>query len=305
MKLLLISLLVLFGVLLIASVITALLVGRIPGTHYRELVLRVRTWWAIMVVFALAMLSPRWLSMTLFGMMSFLALKEYLTLIPTRQSDRMPLLWLFITIPINYLLAGIGWYGLYIIFIPVYVFLFLPMRMVLTGNTHDFLRSVSHLHWGLMTTVFCISHVAYLMVLPGNQGEQGALLVIFLAGLTSLNDVMQYVWGKTYGKRKITPRISPHKTLAGLLGGVGSTALAATIFGPILTPMHAPMACLAGILISLAGFVGDIVMSAIKRDIGVKDSGTLLPGHGGILDRLDSLIFTAPVFFHFIYYFYY
>ena len=257
------------------------------------------------MVFALAMLSPRWLSMTLFGMMSFLASKEYLTLIPTRQSDRMPLLWLFITIPINYLLAGIGWYGLFIIFIPVYVFLFLPMRMVLTGNTHDFLRSVSHLHWGLMTTVFCISHVAYLMVLPGNDSESGALLVIFLAGLTSLNDVMQYVWGKTCGKRKITPRVSPNKTLAGLLGGVFSTAVAAAIIGPILTPMNVPMACAAGVLIGAAGFVGDIVMSAVKRDIGVKDSGTLLPGHGGILDRLDSLIFTAPVFFHFIYYFYY
>lgn len=299
------ALLFIFAVLTLASVITAVLVWTKPDKDYRELILRVRTWWVIIIMFSLAMLSPRWLSMTLFALMSFLALKEYLTLIPTRQSDRMPLLWLFLAIPVNYLLAGIGWYGMFIIFIPVYAFLFLPARMVLTGNTTDFLRSVSQFHWGLMTTVFCISHVAYLMVLPGDKGYAGALLVIFLVGLTSFNDVMQYVWGKSLGRIKITPHVSPNKTLAGLIGGVASTAVAGAVLGPILTPMSGWMALCAGMLIGLAGFLGDIVMSAVKRDIGVKDSGTLLPGHGGILDRLDSLIFTAPVLFHFIYYFYY
>lgn len=305
MSLLHISLLVIFIIITTATLITALLIWTRPGKDYTELMLRVRTWWIIIIIFTLAMISPLWLAIVLLALMSFLALKEYLTLIPTRDSDRMPLLWLFIAIPLNYFFAGIGWYGMFIIFIPVYAFLFLPARMVLTGDSSGFLRTVSQFHWGLMTTVFCLSHLAYLRVLPGSTNDTGALLLIFLVGLTEFNDVMQYLWGKSLGKIKISPRISPNKTLAGLAGGILSTALAGTLLGPVLTPMTWPVALLGSLLIALSGFIGDLVMSAVKRDIGIKDSGSLLPGHGGILDRLDSLIFTAPVFFHFIYYFCY
>lgn len=101
------------------------------------------------------------------------------------------------------------------------------------------------------------------------------------------------------------PKVSPNKTLAGLVGGVATTTLMAALLGPLMTPLSIPLSLLAGFIIGISGFCGDVVMSAIKRDIGVKDSGTLLPGHGGLLDRLDSLIFTAPVFFHFIRYFCY
>ena len=234
-----------------------------------------------------------------------MALKEYLTLVPARHADRMPILWMFITIPINYWLIGSNWYGFFIIFIPVYMFLFLPARMVIAGDTKHFLRTVSQLQWGLMTTVFAFSHVASLLVLPNDHQQTGALLVLFLVGLTEFNDITQYLWGKSLGKIKITPKVSPNKTLAGLLGGIASTTIAAMLLGPLLTPLSWEMSLLAGLIISISGFCGDIVMSAIKRDIGIKDSGTILPGHGGILDRLDSLIFTAPVFFHFVRHFYY
>lgn len=299
------SLMVIFALLLVATVVNRLLVWRRPDKDWRELTLRIRTWWVIIVLFALALLSPHWLALTFFALVSFMALKEFLTLVPSRHSDRMPLLWMFIAIPINYWLIGIGWYGMFVVFIPVYVFLFLPARMVITGDTQHFLRTVSQLHWSLMTTVFAFSHVAMLLVLPSENPQTGALLVLFLVGLTEFNDIAQYLWGKSLGHIKIIPKVSPNKTLAGLLGGVVSTALAAMVFGPLLTPLSGAMALLAGLIIGMTGFCGDVVMSAIKRDIGVKDSGTLLPGHGGILDRLDSLIFTAPVFFHFIHYFYY
>jgi phosphatidate cytidylyltransferase len=305
MTLLIKSLAVIFALLLLATFITALLVWRRPEKNWRELRLRIRTWWIIIILFSLAMASPRWLALLFFALVSFLALKEFLTLIAFRRFDRIPLLWMFIAIPINYWLVGMNWYGLFIIFIPVWFFLLLPARMVMTGNTHAFLSSVSMLHWGLMTTVFAFGHVACLLVLPGNNSEEGALLVLFLVGLTEFNDIMQYLWGKLLGRIKITPKVSPNKTLAGLLGGIVSTAVAALFVGPILTPLGWDMALLAGVIIGISGFYGDIVMSAIKRDIGVKDSGSLLPGHGGILDRLDSLIFTAPVFFHFIRYFSY
>nr|WP_188016836.1 phosphatidate cytidylyltransferase [Pseudocitrobacter sp. 73] len=299
------SLAAIYLLLLLATLINGLLVLLRPGKNWRELTLRIRTWWIIIILFSLALLSPHWLALTFFALVSFVALKEFLTLAPLRQSDRMPLLWMFIAIPLNYWLIGIGWYGMFTIFIPVYVFLFLPTRMVIAGDTHNFLRTASQLHWGLMTTVFAFSHVAFLLILPSDNQSTGALLVLFLVGLTELNDIAQYLWGKSLGHIKVTPKVSPNKTLAGLLGGVATTALVATVLGPVLTPLSSPMALAAGAIIGITGFCGDVVMSAIKRDIGVKDSGTLLPGHGGILDRLDSLLFTAPVFFHFIRYYYY
>lgn len=299
------SLAFIFVLLIVATIVNGLLILLRPEKEWRELTLRIRTWWIIIVLFSLAMLTPHWVSLTFFAVVSFIALKEFLTLVPSRQSDRMPLLWMFVAIPINYWLIGVGWYGMFVVFIPVYVFLFLPARMVITGDTHKFLRTASQLHWGMMTTVFAFSHVAFLLILPADGKQTGALLVLFLVGLTEFNDVAQYLWGKSFGHIRVTPKVSPNKTLAGLLGGVATTALTAAILGPLLTPLHWPMALLAGVIIGITGFCGDVVMSAIKRDIGVKDSGTLLPGHGGILDRLDSLIFTAPVFFHFIRYFYF
>ena len=299
------SLVAVFAVLLLATLINGLLVWCKPNKDWRELTLRIRTWWVIAVLFSLALISPRWLALTFFALVSAPALKEFLTLVPARHADRMPVLWMFIAIPINYGLIGIDWYGLFIIFIPVYAFLFLPARMVLVGETQGFLHSAAQLHWGLMTTVFAVSHVAFLLVLPADGLQTGALLVLFLVGLTEFNDVAQYLWGKSLGHIKVTPKVSPNKTLAGLLGGIGSTTLAALLLGPLMTPLGWGMSLLAGVIIGVTGFCGDVVMSAVKRDMGVKDSGTLLPGHGGILDRLDSLIFTAPVFFHFIRYFCY
>lgn len=293
-----------FGVLILATLIIFVLRKCRPQRNWVELQQRVNSWWVIICLFSLAMLSPKWLALTFFGFISFLSLKEYLTLAPTRRSDSMPLLWMYAAIPVQYLWTGMAWYGMFIIFIPVYVFLFLPARMVIAGDTKGFLHSASVMHWGMMTTVFALSHVAYLMTLPGADASAGTLLVFFLVALTELNDIAQYLWGKSLGRIRVTPKVSPNKTLAGLLGGIFTTMLLAVILGPLLTPMSYLHSLGAGLIIGASGFCGDVVMSAIKRDFGVKDSGKLLPGHGGILDRLDSLIYTAPLFFHFYYYFY-
>jgi phosphatidate cytidylyltransferase len=159
----------------------------------------------------------------------------------------------------------------------------------------------------MMMMVFGLSHVSYLLVLPpaNTTGAGGAGLILFLVVLTQGNDVAQYLWGKFLGKQKVVPKVSPNKTWAGLIGGVLTTVALAFLLAPFLTPLSHLHTLLAGLIIGLGGFIGDVNISALKRDIGVKDSGTALPGHGGILDRIDSLTFTAPMFFHFIRYFYF
>ncbi|XZG68950.1 phosphatidate cytidylyltransferase [Chitinibacteraceae bacterium HSL-7] len=295
--------------LTLSSAIIALLSRRNPGKNWLELKQRMRTWWWIAAVFVLAISVNVTVSVIVLAFVSFLAFKEFLTLMPTRRADHMPLLWAYLAIPIQFYWVWVGWYGMFIIFIPVYAFLFLPMRMVLIGDTQGFLRAASTMHWGLMTTVFSLSHIAYLLVLPndgtGSPKGSGPLLVLFLIVLTQLNDVAQYLWGKSFGRMRAVPSVSPNKTVAGLLGGVATTTALAALLGPVLTPMTLSHSVMAGVLIGITGFVGDVVMSAVKRDIGVKDSGDLLPGHGGILDRLDSLTYTAPLFFHLLRYLYY
>lgn len=297
----------LYGILVVASSIVMLLRWRGPDNQRTELVQRIRSWWIIVTLFTLAMVMSRHVAVVFFALVSFLALKEYLSIVPTRRADRRVLFWAYLAIPLQYYWVAQAWYGMFIIFIPVYVFLLLPMRMVLIGETKEFLRAAGTLHWGIMTLVFGISHIAYLLVLPQekNPGAGGAGLVLFVVFLTQFNDVAQYIWGKLLGSRKIIPKVSPNKTWEGFLGGVATTTLLAFLLARWLTPLAWPWALAAGVLISVAGFIGDVTISALKRDIGLKDTGTLLPGHGGILDRIDSLTYTAPLFFHFILYLHY
>jgi phosphatidate cytidylyltransferase len=293
--------------LTIGTIIIAYFTRRYPHKNFSELRARLRSWWWMASIFILAMLIGKIISLFLFGFLSFLALKEYFSLIPTRRADRRVLLWAYLAIPVQYYWIGIAWYGIFIVFIPVYMFLLLPIRMILIGETSGFLKAAGTLHWGLMTTVFCLSHAAYLLSLPEevNPAAGGAGLLLFLVFLTEFNDVLQYMWGKLLGRHKIIPKVSPNKTWEGFVGGLVTTTCIAILLAPWLTPLNLWQAGFAGLLIATAGFFGDVSISALKRDLGIKDSGHLLPGHGGILDRVDSLTYTAPLFFHFIYYLHY
>lgn len=295
--------------LMIASTTTLVLIKAYPEKNYVELKLRIQTWWWLVVVLFLALAFNRTVAVVVMCLVSFMAFKEFLSIAPTRRTDNAVLLLAYLAIPIQYFWVGMSWYGMFIIFIPVYVFLLLPMRMVLIGETRGYLQAAGTIQWGLMTTVFSISHMAYLLDMPARQGAHGAvtgdMLVFYLLVLTQINDVSQYLWGKMFGRHKVVPKVSPNKTVEGLLGGIVTTTLLAWLLASWFTPMTTLHALLAGVLISMSGFIGDVVISAVKRDIGIKDSGNFLPGHGGILDRLDSLTYTAPLFFHFIYYLYY
>ncbi|WP_309386599.1 phosphatidate cytidylyltransferase [Cerasicoccus frondis] len=300
---------VVFALLIFASISIRILKLRNPQKDYLELTQRTQSWWVICVLFMGAILLSGVAGLLLFAFISYLALKEYFSLIPTRRVDRRVLFWAYLAIPIQYFWIYIGWYGMFIIFIPVYMFLIVPIRLVSLQETSGFLRSVGAIHWGLMVTVFCLSHAAWLFVLPQEVDAMslasGAGMVLFLVGITELNDIAQFLWGKSLGKRKIIPGVSPNKTWAGFLGGVGTSAVLGAILGPQLTPLSCLAAFFIGGGIGVFGFLGDVTVSALKRDLGIKDSGSILPGHGGVLDRIDSLMFTAPLFLHCMRYFYF
>ena len=303
------ALAVIYGVLIFASLIVAVMKRTTPGDQMAELSLRVSSWWFMITVFTFAILIDRVVSTVFLGFISFLAFKEYISLIQTRRVDRLILLFAYLAIPLQFIVAHHGRFGLFMTFIPVWMFLFFPIAMTLTGRTQGFLRAVGTLSWGIMIAVFALSHTAMLLAAGPTLGDLagpagGAGLLLFLVALTQFNDVAQFTWGKLFGKRKIAPSVSPKKTWEGFLGGLFTTAALAYVAGPYLTPMNGAWSALAGAIIALSGFLGDITISAFKRDLGVKDSGGLIPGHGGILDRVDSLTYSAPVFYHFLNFFF-
>ncbi|MCC5845392.1 MAG: phosphatidate cytidylyltransferase [Verrucomicrobia bacterium] len=294
-----------FLLLVLAGLTAKILRRRHPERDFRELEYRIRSWWLICAVFLGAILAGGSAGLILFTFISYLAFKEYISLIPTRRVDRRVLFWAYLAIPIQYTWIQLEWYGMFVIFIPVYMFLIIPIRLVSLQETRGFLNAAGTIQWGLMITVFCLSHAAWLFVLPPalNPAAGPAGLVLFLVGLTEFNDIAQYLWGKSLGGPRILPGVSPGKTWAGFLGGVLSTAFAALLLAPFLTPLRGFTAFFIGAGIGFFGFLGDVTVSALKRDLNIKDSGGLLPGHGGILDRVDSLLFTAPLFLHFIRYY--
>ncbi|NOQ34489.1 MAG: phosphatidate cytidylyltransferase [Methylococcaceae bacterium] len=297
------AMLAVIGLLLIASSISFLLSLKNPDKNYTELQLRIRSWWWMVLSLFIVLSISQNAAIIFFGFLSFLALKEFLSIVPTRHADRRVIFWAYLSIPLQYYWVSMGWYGMFIIFIPVYIFLLLPLRMILIGETEGFIRAAGILHWAVMLTVFAMSHIAYLLMLPVKNTAAGGIgLVLFLLFVTQFNDVCQYIWGKMLGKHKIIPKVSPNKTWEGFIGGLITITLCAGGIAPLLTPLSFETGLLAGAIIGLSGFVGDVVISSVKRDLHIKDSGSLIPGHGGILDRLDSLMYTAPLFFHYIYY---
>ena len=307
------ELLWLFGgvlaLLIVASAIGQILRRRATSDSGRatidNLIARVRAWWVMCGIFALTLAVGRIGSLVLFGLLSFLALREFVTLTRTRRADHRTLFWaFFVFTPLQYWLVGVQWYGMFALLIPVYAFLFIATRVAVAGDTERFLERAAEIHFGLMLCVFCVSHAPALLMLeiPGYEGRNAGLLM-FLVLVAQLSDVLQYVWGKLMGRRRIAPTVSPNKTVEGFVGGVTTAVLIGTAVW-FITPFSPIQAAAMSAVIAFMGFFGGLVMSAVKRDRGVKDFGTVIEGHGGILDRIDSVCFAAPVFFHFTRYYF-
>jgi phosphatidate cytidylyltransferase len=269
----------------------------------RNLNARIKAWWAMVLVFALAFVFGKGVTLVLFALISFYCLREFLSLTPTHPSDHRAIAAAFyLFLPLQYWLLWIDWQTMLTILIPVYAFLLLPVLSVVKGITSDFLERTAKIQWGLMLAVFCISHAPALLMLDLGP-HKPIYLLFFLITVVQLSDVLQYTFGKLFGRTKIAPHVSPSKTLEGFLGGgLAATAVGAGLWW--ITPFTPLQAAAMAAAIVLAGFLGGLVLSAVKRSLGAKDWGAMIEGHGGALDRMDSVTFAAPLFYHLANYFF-
>jgi phosphatidate cytidylyltransferase len=310
------------ALLILGSLAAFILPAAQPG-KWTDLRPRMQSWWIIVLLFGGALVLGWPVFTLLMAFVSFIALKEFLTLAPTRREDRFIVLIAYLSIVANYWAVYINVYAFYLVIAPIYIFLATAFAMAWIGRTDGFLATAGIVHWGVIVCVYNLGYMAMLMRTPDGEAPAGAAgLVFLLIFITQFNDVAQYCWGKAFGKQKITPSVSPNKTWAGAIGGWITTAALFTWLAPyFITCAPAEIAApldqifvsddrlqfwervFIGATLPILGFAGDITMSAVKRDLGVKDMSQLIPGHGGALDRLDSLTFTAPWFFHWLAFF--
>lgn len=288
-----------YAVLAGATAISATVQQVRPHLNLGEVTLRIRSWWVMVIVFTTSLLIHPKLSVAFFALVGALALREFLRIEQT--TGRTIGLIAYPALVAQYALVAMGRLD-YMVLILLLTALAVPAVLAIQGRVESFAATTGTALLGILLTVFALGHAAYLLALPqaaaSPAGAAGTLM--YLVVLTQVNDVAQFLWGKALGRRQVAPTVSPNKTVAGFVGGIATTAALSGGLGLLLTNFTLIQGVALGAGIAAAGFVGDLTMSAIKRDAGVKDTGSLLPGHGGVLDRVDSLIFTAPLFFHFL-----
>ena len=269
----------------------------------KELIERTNSWWVMLLILTSVVFINREVATIGIALLSFIAFRELSSNLNLRQSDRRTLLWCYIAIPFQFMAAYTQYFDFFVIFIPIIMYLFLTLRTVTKGDVENITRSLGAIHWSIMITIFSFSHLAYILSFPQKEGFSAGNggLILFIILITELNDILQFTSGKLFGKHKIIPTVSPNKTIEGFLGGMIFTTIAA-YFLRFLLPINADKTIILTILLCIVGFGGDITLSAIKREHNLKDMGTRIPGHGGIMDRLDSLTFTSITFFYLIRY---
>ncbi len=279
--------------------------------------LRLRAWWMIVLFVVFGLVVSRVGIIVIFALISFWAFREFITMTPTRRGDHRALFWsLVVFTPLQYVLIGLGqtnwewkpgkpidFYGLYSIMIPVYASLFIPARIAMAGDHKRFLERSAQITAGLLICVYSLSYAPALLDLQlvrsngtAWKGSEAGLLFFFIL-ISQLSDVLQWSWGQIAGKHIVAPEISNSRTWEGCIGG----SLTAGLCGAALswvTPFQIYEAAIISIIVAFLGFAGGMTMSAIKRNRGVQDYGTLVMGHAGVLDRIDMLCFSAPIFYH-------
>lgn len=273
-----------------------------PSEHLPKISRRIQFLWILTCVFLVSMRLSYKILLVYIAFISFLALKEFLSITPTRRSDRRVLFCAYLAIPLQFFIIWMGWREAFILFVPAYVFLLLPIIMIMMGETHGFLKAWSMLGWGILTTVCSLGYLAYLLVLPVERYPVagGGGLFLFLVGLAQIAHAAQYYFGKRFPHPRLSLRVSKTRNWASLIGSTLVCIPLAWVGGPFLTPFSAPLSALIGALIAVGSFIGYIILSAIKGDLQLTDRGSMTPGRGGVLNRIDAFVYTAPLYFYIV-----
>lgn len=295
------TILVIVGVLAIVSFAVYVIVKKYPEKDFSELEARVKLWWGMVAVFSLTIFVHPSISLISLMILSFFALREFFSLIQLEKKERRVFFWAYLSVPFQFYWIWTNWYGMFIIFIPVYIFLFLPIIRITNREAKGFLQAVSSTHWGLMLMVFGLSHMAYYGLM---NVEYGSNLLLYLVLLTQMSDVIQYMVSKTIGKIRIIPKVNENITLEGVLASVLVTTVAAMLIAPYLTPLPIIFGFFSGLLISFGGIVGTMNLSFVKKDMLSDGVVEAVPQKESFLSRIDSLSYTAPLFLHFLRYFF-
>lgn len=291
-----------FAILFTATLVTYLLRALKPQNEtFKKVFIIVRSWWIIIGALLLALSWEKWGLLLMFYLLSIFMVIEYIKV--SRVPYKKFITWglIFLT-TIQYAALSSESFHFFQATIPILCLWIVP-ALIIYKTAIDGLELIFAVVFGLSFTIYYLSHIPALTTLPyrvGMTSDQAVMAVVVLVIITWGNDVFQFISGKTFGKRKIVPGISPNKTLAGFIGGIVCSTVVAAIAAPSLMGVSLQTALVLGPLLSVAGMFGDLFFSAVKRNMGTKDFSDVLPGHGGLLDRIDSLIFTAPIFFHFL-----
>ena len=261
-----------------------------------------QTTWVMATVFWVGWALGETVATVLFGIVAFFALREFITLSPTRQGDHRSLvLAFFVVLPVQFYLVINRNFDLVTVFIPVYVFLAIPVVSALANDPARFLERNAKLQWGIMVCVYGISHVPALLLLkfPDYQGKN-AFLVFFLVFVVQSCMLVQYLVDNRLKRAPVAPNISSTFNWTGWLIAIVVASLIGGLMSA-LTPFEPAQAMAMAVIACVAGSLGHLVMKALKRDRGITNWGTegkSVTGASGLLDRVDALCFAAPVFFH-------
>jgi phosphatidate cytidylyltransferase len=296
-----------FGLLIAASIAAFVMTLRDNGEDevrtqdIRELGSLLNTSWLMCSVFWIGWASGETVATVLFGLVAFFALREFITLSPTRHGDHRSLvLAFFVVLPVQFWLVITERFDLVTVFIPVYVFLAIPVVSALANDPQRFLERNAKMQWGIMVCVYGISHVpALLLDFPG-YGGKNAFLVFFLVFVVQTGMLVQHLAARRWPRAPTAPEVSRSFNWASWLTGMAAGGFVGGLMSG-LTPFMPAQAVAMALIACAAGSLGHLVMKALKRDRGITNwgsEGKSVTGASGLLDRVDALCFAAPVFFH-------
>ncbi len=288
------------GMLVLGSALPEL-ANRSGRRDLRDYRAKMRSWWLVSLsLMAAVALGPLAVA-ALFAAVSVAALREYFALLPVRPGPALERAALLLVVA-HYAALVVTGSAVPLLALPAALAVLLPALVLGLGEPETFVPVLGSLTWGILLAGWSLSHVAALALLPLPTTPLGgrAAWVASLLFLVLVGDAMQYVWGRLAGRHRLVPKLSPKKTWEGLLGGALTVAALSAALLPRVIAVGPYESAGLGFVAVVGGFVGDITLSAIKRWAGVKDTGTLLPGMGGLFDRVDSLVLTAPVYFHLV-----